>query len=179
MTNCFARLEDADEGKIGWGGHEMDASVTPSSSEAVMRARFIGVVYCAYYLILRSLTFRRTYSWLRGWPAGSVRIRGASSLLVVEDGSGGQGKGTPDKLSGASANGGHRWAHTMNLESSLADEPTGNLDERTGGQVMDLLLDACLEQRTGLVLVTHNPKLGSGRRRSTLPPKGKAYQGFR
>ncbi|HAE11373.1 MAG TPA: hypothetical protein DCG39_06990, partial [Opitutae bacterium] len=51
LLNLLARLEDADEGTIGWGGHEMDASATPSSSEAVMRARFIGVVYQAYYLI--------------------------------------------------------------------------------------------------------------------------------
>jgi predicted ABC-type transport system involved in lysophospholipase L1 biosynthesis ATPase subunit len=38
----------------------------------------------------------------------------------------------------------------------LADEPTGNLDERTGAAVIDLLLGLCVETRTALVLVTHN-----------------------
>ena len=38
----------------------------------------------------------------------------------------------------------------------LADEPTGNLDERTGEEVMDLLLQACSEEDASLVLVTHN-----------------------
>ena len=39
----------------------------------------------------------------------------------------------------------------------LADEPTGNLDERSASGVMELLLEACREQDAGLVLVTHNP----------------------
>ncbi|MCB1106078.1 MAG: ATP-binding cassette domain-containing protein, partial [Cephaloticoccus sp.] len=39
----------------------------------------------------------------------------------------------------------------------LADEPTGNLDEKTGDAVIDLLLKLCAETQTALVLVTHNP----------------------
>ena len=46
-------------------------------------------------------------------------------------------------------------------EVILADEPTGNLDERTGGEVMDLLLQSCVEEETSLILVTHNPKFAS------------------
>jgi len=38
----------------------------------------------------------------------------------------------------------------------LADEPTGNLDERTGGEVMDLLLESCKQEKSSLLLVTHN-----------------------
>jgi predicted ABC-type transport system involved in lysophospholipase L1 biosynthesis ATPase subunit len=38
----------------------------------------------------------------------------------------------------------------------LADEPTGNLDEKSGGVVMDLLLAICAEEGASLVLVTHN-----------------------
>ena len=38
----------------------------------------------------------------------------------------------------------------------LADEPTGNLDEKTGDAVIELLLELCRETRTALVLVTHN-----------------------
>ena len=39
----------------------------------------------------------------------------------------------------------------------FADEPTGNLDERTGGEVMDLLLESCELEAASLILVTHNP----------------------
>jgi ABC-type lipoprotein export system ATPase subunit len=38
----------------------------------------------------------------------------------------------------------------------LADEPTGNLDEHTGGAVIEQLLTLCRETDTALVLVTHN-----------------------
>ena len=38
----------------------------------------------------------------------------------------------------------------------LADEPTGNLDEKTGEAVIQLLLDLCGETGTAFVLVTHN-----------------------
>jgi predicted ABC-type transport system involved in lysophospholipase L1 biosynthesis ATPase subunit len=43
----------------------------------------------------------------------------------------------------------------------LADEPTGNLDERTGESVMNLLLGLCAETSTALVLVTHNAAFAS------------------
>ena len=41
----------------------------------------------------------------------------------------------------------------------LADEPTGQLDHRTGGQVVDALLDAAAHLGAGLVLTTHDPRV--------------------
>ena len=39
----------------------------------------------------------------------------------------------------------------------LADEPTGNLADKTADSVMDLLLGLCQDQSASVVLVTHNP----------------------
>ncbi len=41
----------------------------------------------------------------------------------------------------------------------LADEPSGNLDEETGNQVMDMLFNLVEQQKSTLVLVTHNKEL--------------------
>ena len=41
----------------------------------------------------------------------------------------------------------------------LADEPSGNLDEKTGAQVMDLLFEVCEKRGSTLILVTHNEKI--------------------
>lgn len=41
----------------------------------------------------------------------------------------------------------------------FADEPTGNLDSKTGGQIADLLFDMNKEQKTTLILVTHEQRL--------------------
>ena len=123
-----------------------------------MRARFIGVVYQAYYLIpeLNVLESVLMAARLAG-RLGSESVERARSLLS-KMGVGDKEKQAPDKLSGGER---QQAAIARALVNEprvlLADEPTGNLDERTGGQVMDLLLDACSQQGTGLVLVTHNP----------------------
>jgi putative ABC transport system ATP-binding protein len=41
----------------------------------------------------------------------------------------------------------------------MADEPTGNLDSANGRQVLDILLNLNRQEKTTLVLVTHDPEL--------------------
>ncbi len=43
----------------------------------------------------------------------------------------------------------------------LADEPTGNLDPKTGDQVLELLLELNRSHRSALVVVTHSPEIAA------------------
>jgi putative ABC transport system ATP-binding protein len=52
----------------------------------------------------------------------------------------------------------------MNPAVLLADEPTGNLDQTTGKEVINLL-EQLLEQNVALILVTHDPVIGSRAKR--------------
>ena len=94
-------------------------------------------------------------------------------VLVLE-----KEKQIPTKLSGGER---QRVAIARSLINSprvlLADEPTGNLDERTGGQVMDLLLATCEEEKTGLILVTHNPSFAEAADSRVFLKEGKLSAG--
>jgi putative ABC transport system ATP-binding protein len=54
----------------------------------------------------------------------------------------------------------------------LADEPSGNLDQKTGDEVMDILFNLCKEHTISLVLVTHNRELADRCDRSLLLNEG-------
>jgi putative ABC transport system ATP-binding protein len=52
-------------------------------------------------------------------------------------------------------------ALTLRPRLLLADEPTGQLDHRTGQHVIDVLLDAADETGAALVVTTHDPDIGA------------------
>ena len=54
-------------------------------------------------------------------------------------------------------------------EIILADEPTGNLDSKTGGDIMNLLLSVVADAQKTLMVVTHDTRLaGQGDRKLVL-----------
>lgn len=58
----------------------------------------------------------------------------------------------------------------------LADEPTGNLDERTGHEINELLVRLNVENGVTLVIVTHNTELAQRMRRTLELRSGELYE---
>ena len=152
----------------------MDARAPCTSKEASLRASFIGVVYQSYYLIPELDVLENVL--IAGKISGSYGqdTKDRARALLSKMGVGNKEKQIPTKLSGGER---QRVAIARALINQpkliLADEPTGNLDERTGGEVMDLLLMSCAEEKAALILVTHNPIFAKATHESIFLKQGK------
>lgn len=156
LLNILAGLDRADSGELFWG---TEAAHGLSLGElTARRGRFLGMVFQSYYLIpeLDALANVLMAARLVGGVGTAERERAVSLLKRV---------GLTERMTHlpAQLSGGERQrvavarALMNRPQVIVADEPTGNLDERTGEEVINLLLEVCAEEKTALVLVTHNP----------------------
>ncbi|MFA6960160.1 MAG: ABC transporter ATP-binding protein [Opitutaceae bacterium] len=149
LLHLLAGLDAPDAGRVLWSG-------LPDTG-ANRRARFLGMVFQSFYLIpeLDALGNVLMAARVAGKIGAADKKRAAELLGRV--GLAERAHHLPSQLSGGER---QRVAVARALMNSprliLADEPTGNLDEKTGDAIIDLLLGLCAEQRIALVLVTHN-----------------------
>ncbi|MEI8088525.1 MAG: ABC transporter ATP-binding protein [Opitutaceae bacterium] len=149
LLQLLAGLDAPDAGTLAWAG-------TPDTGTK-RRATFLGIVFQSFYLI-PELDARENVLMTRRILGGiNAEARARADELLAKVGLAERMTHLPAQLSGGER---QRVAVARALMNSprliLADEPTGNLDERTGDAVIDLLLGLCAETNTSLVLVTHN-----------------------
>ena len=156
LLNILAGLDRPDAGELFWGG---EAAHQLSLGElTARRGWFLGMVFQSYYLIpeLDAAANVLMSARMLGGVGGAERDRAA--VLLKRVGLAERGHHLPAQLSGGERQRVAVARALMNRPAViLADEPTGNLDERTGDEVINLLLEVCAEERTALLLVTHNP----------------------
>jgi len=133
--------------------------------QAKVRSEKIGFVFQAFHLVPR-LTAAMNIELpmiLAGIAPAERKTR--VEKLLENYGLMDRADHRPDQLSG-----GQRQrvaiarATSMHPTVLLADEPTGNLDQTTGKEVIDLL-EQLLEQNVALIMVTHDPVIGSRAKR--------------
>jgi putative ABC transport system ATP-binding protein len=144
-----------------WGLVGRDVSELGDDELVDVRNLQIGFVFQSFQLLPRAGALENVELPLiyRGVPGKERRERAVQALRRVQ--LEGWMKHKPTELSG-----GQRQrvaiARALVTEPSLllADEPTGNLDSRTGEEIMRLFLDLHAKGNT-IVLVTHEPKLAA------------------
>ena len=125
-----------------------------------IRNRRVGFVFQAYHLLpeLTALENVCLPARVARLSAEAAAARGRELLKRV--GLAGRAEHKPSELSGGEQ---QRVAIARALinepEMLLADEPTGNLDSHTGGEIMALLQTLRAEQQTTLVIATHDDKV--------------------
>jgi putative ABC transport system ATP-binding protein len=151
-----AGLERPDSGSVRIGGEEITR--LPEDALAQFRGRRIGIVFQAFHLIptMTALENVAVPLELAGEPDAFERAE--AELRSV--GLGERLDHYPGQLSGGEQ---QRVAIARALAPHptilVADEPTGNLDEATGKDIVDLLFALKRERGTTLLLVTHDSSL--------------------
>ena len=170
LLALLAGLDAPSAGRLAVAGRDL---VTAGEADlADFRARTVGIVFQHFHL-MRSLTALENVALpleLRGDVDAKERARAALETVGLAD----RAAHFPAQLSGGeSQRVALARAVVIEPELLLADEPTGNLDERTGAVIADLLFDLVDRCGTTLILVTHNRELASRCRRSLLLHAGR------
>lgn len=156
--NSIGCLDMPTKGKVYLEGK--DISKLPESELAQIRGRKIGFIFQQFNLIstltaLENVTLPMIFQNI----TSEERIKRAKELLEM-GGLGGRINHKPSELSGGEQ---QRVAIARSLSNNpeviLADEPTGNLDSKTGETVINFLGKLHKEKKTTIIMVTHDASL--------------------
>ncbi len=158
LLHLLAGLDKPDQGQILIGGD--DIAALDENSLCRIRNQTLGFVYQFHYLMAEfTATENVAMPLLIGGMDGQDAARVAEALLT-RVGLAARFNHKPGQLSGGER---QRVAIARALVSKprcvLADEPTGNLDEKTAEGVNQLIVDLSNELDMSFVIVTHNTGL--------------------
>jgi putative ABC transport system ATP-binding protein len=160
LLNMLGALDRPTSGKVFING--VDIFSLNDSQIATIRNETIGFIFQSYNLINRTSVLKNVeFPGITGGMSDHDRRRRALKLLNflgIKD----KAKYKPSNLSGGQQ---QRVAIARALMNDpkiiLADEPTGNLDTKTGQGVFDLLKLLSSKFRRTIIMVTHNPELAA------------------
>ncbi len=174
LLNILGCLDRPTAGSYMLGGK--DVAVLPDDELSLVRSERIGFIFQSFNLIpsLNVLENIEVPLFYAGWPARKSRER--SLELAGRVGLGQRGHHRPTELSGGQQ---QRVAIARALANDpaiiLADEPTGNLDSRTGTEIMGMLKELHREGRT-IIMVTHEDDIAAHAKRVVMVRDGRIQE---
>jgi lipoprotein-releasing system ATP-binding protein len=174
LLHIIGTLDRPSAGQVSVGGKEVFA--LGDEALAAFRNRHIGFVFQFHHLLPEFTALENVMmpALIARWKAD--RAKAAAAELLGEVGlSEREGHRTGELSGGEQQRVAVARALVLGPRLLLADEPTGNLDERTGGRVQELLLR--LNQQRGLttLVATHNEGLASSLGRRVRLAEGRLW----
>jgi putative ABC transport system ATP-binding protein/lipoprotein-releasing system ATP-binding protein len=155
LLYTLAGLERPESGTVEFEGRRLYTG--SSSSQAEMRNRKMGFVFQGYFLLPELTALENVM--LPGMICGK-RNRPAGEASLNDVGLGDRLQHLPAELSGGEQ---QRVAIARALTNDpdiiFADEPTGNLDSKTGDTIIELLLNLARSRKKTLLVDTHDVRL--------------------
>ena len=160
LLHLLGGLDGPDAGEISFAGKDLAA--LSAAKLAAFRNYKVGFVFQAYHL-LPELTALENVCL----PARIARVAVSDAAkrgreLLARVGLGERVEHRPYELSGGEQ---QRVAIARALINSpellLADEPTGNLDSKTGGEIVELLKSLRAERQTTMIIATHDARVAA------------------
>ena len=155
LLNLIAGIDSPDSGKITVAGLQSEG--LSDTERTLLRRHHIGFIYQFFNLVPSLSALENVALTLELNGVGSVEALEKSRALLQRLGISGKEHRLPSRLSGGEQ---QRVAIARALIHSpsivLADEPTGNLDARTGEEVLGILHEVLSESHSCLLLVTHS-----------------------
>ena len=158
LLQLLGALDRPSSGDVLFEGR--DLARLPDHELAGLRLRSFGFVFQQFNLIPTLTALENVEAKLA--PTGVDDIEGRAACMLEEVGLAERAHHLPGHLSGGEQQR-VAIARALSVEPRvvLADEPTGNLDTKTGGEIIDLLAGLAAEHGSTVIVATHDPSLAA------------------
>lgn len=166
LLHLLGTLDVPDRGEVHFEGNRIDN--LPAAGRDILRNRHFGMIFQFYHLLPELTTLENVLAPLMiaqgAWQFFRHRHehRARATELLETVGLGHRLKHKPRELSGGEM---QRAAIARALVAQpdllLADEPTGNLDQSTGREIIRILRDLNDRQKLTIVMVTHDQAIAA------------------
>jgi len=158
LLYTLAGLERPESGTVEFEGRRLYSG--SSTTQARLRNEKMGFIFQGYFLLPELTALENVL--LPAMIAGGRARRGDAEESLAAVGLGDRMQHLPAELSGGEQQRvAIARALTTNPDIIFADEPTGNLDSKTGDAIIDLLLNLTRERNKTLLVVTHDARLAA------------------